>query len=619
MTLTYTDIFCGAGGSSIGLTEAGLELKLAANHWERAIATHSANFTDAEHLCADVNNYDMRRLPRTDVLWASPICTEMSPAGGTKTRRRNMDQLELGADGDPIPDKAYERTRATFHDVIRATEVHRYKAVIVENVVDVVWRWELFDWWVGGMVQLGYNAQFVSVSSAHVGDERNPHAPQWRDRFYIVFTQTGIRLPDVTPRPWARCTVCDEDVQAFQSWRGTARSRTSRYGPAGKYGSQYDYRCPSASCGHAIVEPYVLPAAAAIDWSDLGVRVSDRARPLAAATRRRIQAGLEMFGQPTVVANHGQTWERPGSDYVRAWPAAEAPLMARTGTPGDGLASPPFAVNVAHGGDDGRPFRLDQQPLRTRTARIGDGVAVPPGAFVAKNYTPRASWEQMVKPATGDALGAVTTQDHHSLVVPAGGTWRTEPTTVREPLPARTTSETDGLATPFVTQLRNNQTADSVRSPLSTVTAGGRHHGLTVPPGAFIQKHHGGVDYARIEHMTKPITDPLPAVVARSNVSLVIPFRRGARPHRPGDRPLSTVTVKNGHALMVTDADVDACLFRMLKPREHLAAQRFWPDYIVTGSQEEQTAQAGNAVSSNVAHWLGRAVAEAIDSTPAGG
>jgi site-specific DNA-cytosine methylase len=52
MTITYTDIFCGAGGSSIGLTEAGLQLRLAANHWDRAIETHSTNFPDAEHLRA---------------------------------------------------------------------------------------------------------------------------------------------------------------------------------------------------------------------------------------------------------------------------------------------------------------------------------------------------------------------------------------------------------------------------------------------------------------------------------------------------------------------------------------------------------------------------------------
>src|ERR1044072_2103520 len=97
MSVTFTDIFCGAGGSSIGLAAAGRELMLPANHWQTAIDPHASNFPHAEHVCADVSNYDMRRLPRTDVLWASPICTEISPAGGrrrTRTMRGQGDLLE---------------------------------------------------------------------------------------------------------------------------------------------------------------------------------------------------------------------------------------------------------------------------------------------------------------------------------------------------------------------------------------------------------------------------------------------------------------------------------------------------------------------------------------------
>ena len=197
MSLTFTDVFCGAGGSSIGLTEAGLELRLAANHWDRAIETHSANFRHAEHLLADVSNYDMRRLPRTDIGWFSPICTENSPAGGRK--RRPKGQLDMLEEAGHVPKEGMERTRATFHDVIRATEVHRYSAVIVENVVEAA-EWELFNWWLSGMVMLGYEYQFVSVSSAHVGGDDNPYAPQWRDRLYIVFTREGARHPALCPR-----------------------------------------------------------------------------------------------------------------------------------------------------------------------------------------------------------------------------------------------------------------------------------------------------------------------------------------------------------------------------------------------------------------------------------
>jgi site-specific DNA-cytosine methylase len=37
--MTFTDLFCGAGGSSVGLAAVGFELKLAANHWDRHLLT----------------------------------------------------------------------------------------------------------------------------------------------------------------------------------------------------------------------------------------------------------------------------------------------------------------------------------------------------------------------------------------------------------------------------------------------------------------------------------------------------------------------------------------------------------------------------------------------------
>ena len=44
MSLTLTDMFCGAGGSSTGaIMNPGIEVKLALNHWQRAIDTHQHN------------------------------------------------------------------------------------------------------------------------------------------------------------------------------------------------------------------------------------------------------------------------------------------------------------------------------------------------------------------------------------------------------------------------------------------------------------------------------------------------------------------------------------------------------------------------------------------------
>ena len=60
--------------------------------------------------------------------------------------------------------------------------------------------------------------------------------------------------------------------------------------------------------------------------------------------------------------------------------------------------------------------------------------------------------------------------------------------------------------------------------------------------------------------------------------------------------------------------DINDCNFRMLRPREAANAQAFPRDYVITGNQGEQQMQAGNAVATNVACWLGRASARALDA-----
>lgn len=37
--VTVTDLFCGAGGSSLGVASAGGEVAMAVNHWKLAVET----------------------------------------------------------------------------------------------------------------------------------------------------------------------------------------------------------------------------------------------------------------------------------------------------------------------------------------------------------------------------------------------------------------------------------------------------------------------------------------------------------------------------------------------------------------------------------------------------
>ena len=85
--LTMTDLFCGAGGSSTGAVAAGIDVRIAANHWKLAVASHNENHPGTAHDCADISQVDPRRYPRTDILWASPECTNHSQAKGRKQER----------------------------------------------------------------------------------------------------------------------------------------------------------------------------------------------------------------------------------------------------------------------------------------------------------------------------------------------------------------------------------------------------------------------------------------------------------------------------------------------------------------------------------------------------
>ena len=70
-----------------------------------------------------------------------------------------------------------------------------YRAVIVENVVDVVF-WPPFQAWRMAMESIGYVGQMVYLNSMHA-QLLGRGAPQSRDRFYAIFTRAGDPRPDV--------------------------------------------------------------------------------------------------------------------------------------------------------------------------------------------------------------------------------------------------------------------------------------------------------------------------------------------------------------------------------------------------------------------------------------
>lgn len=274
--LTSTHLLSGAGGDTKGLQLAGFTPVAAINHFPAAISSHKANFPDCDSRVANVEEMDMRRLPRTNVLCASPICTEVGPAGRISRAAGNNEGR-------------FGRTRATALALISATEAQGYEVVMGENVVEFATDWALFDWWVQGFKLLGYSFQLLSVSAAHIGGPGNPSAPQDRDRVFFIFTRNDIDMPVLEPRPTSTCVDCGV-VQGRQTWRKQVVKRI------GKYGRQYDYTCPD--CGRR-VKPVTVGADTVFDTTDVGEVVGDR---YAKSTRGDIRDGLDLFGGRQFVA-----------------------------------------------------------------------------------------------------------------------------------------------------------------------------------------------------------------------------------------------------------------------------------------------------------------------------
>ncbi|GBR54984.1 DNA cytosine methyltransferase [Gluconobacter sphaericus] len=84
------DLFCGAGGSSLGARAAGVEIVGAIDAWDVAAETYKDNFPQAEVITARLDdNSDtslFSRVDTVDLLIASPECTHHSIARGAKPR-----------------------------------------------------------------------------------------------------------------------------------------------------------------------------------------------------------------------------------------------------------------------------------------------------------------------------------------------------------------------------------------------------------------------------------------------------------------------------------------------------------------------------------------------------
>lgn len=637
--LFVADLFCGAGGTSTGVAQACKELDLAVellaiNHWETAIATHTANHPWARHLCANLDTIDPRKVipgGHLDLLVASPECTHHSVARG----------------GKPINDQS----RASAFRVLEWCDKLDVSNVLIENVPEFQ-NWgpisahtkrpvkakigEIFRQWVAMLRGMNYRVEWKVLNAADFGGATT------RKRLFVIARKGNAKIhwPEQTHakdadktgdlfkglKPWrAAREIIDWEIQGesiFTRKRPLARTTLERIaaglrkfcGEAAEPflvilrrhmdGKSIDepIPCLTASGQHiglAVPKPFILG-----QQSNSAPRSTDKPIPTIATAGKISLIEPEAFilqqqsggtprsveePLPTIAGKGAQAFIVPFFGEAKGQKPrthdVEAPLPAPTSHGAGALVEPKaFIVQPAHGEGTDRRVRSIDEPLGTQPCSnefaLAQPVILTPGGPNLPDGRP-----------VSEPLPTVTCKDRLALaqfVIGAGGPagQGRNPDSVDKPLKTVMTDDHKAIVEPFIFSMEHGKKLEAFIAPTN----------------------HGKDD------RTHSVEKPMPTVTTVDAWAVVEPhlvkfYKDTKSQNQSVKEPLHTVTTKDRHGLvepMIGTVGIDI-RFRMLRPHELAAAMGF-EKYQFTGSREQQVKQIGNAVEVNTAKAIVKAI-----------
>lgn len=580
------DLFAGGGGASTGMEQAiGRHVDVAINHDPDAIGMHEINHPQTRHYRADVWEICPRQVTggqAVGLLHASPDCTHHSQALGGQPRSREirslawvvhrwagiakpdvitLENVEQMLQWSPLIAKRCPETgrvitldkikdakgKTTYRVADPGERVPRHNQFLVPDKKRLGHNWNHF---VQGLRDMGYQVQWRVICNADLGCHST------RTRLYMIARRDG--LPIIWPE------------------------KTHAKKPVGK------------------LKPH-KPAADCIDWSIPGTSIFGRKKPLAEATMRRIQHGMQKYvlgsKEPFIVEGAARAFTPVTHTRDISYSVQDSMRTITTAKGGETALMSAHIVQVGYGERQGQePRAMDIQ------SAIGTVVAGSVKHAVASAY--------LVQAGHGEGSGTTKRRSHGAndiegpvgtvtasgggqslataFMVQANGGFNTTP--ARDLRGGMSTVTTSGsqqqLAVAHLTTLRRNSVGKSLAEPVPVVCAGGEHHGLVqyelsqddeagaLRCAAFLMRYHGsGGQWADLR-------EPTTTVTTHDRLALV------------------TVWLK-GESWVIVDITL-----RMLVPRELYNAQDFPPDYIIdrtaAGKPLTKTAQvrmAGNSVS----------------------
>lgn len=210
---TAIDLFSGAGGASLGLVQAGFDLRLAVDLHPMYGETHAANLP-GQFLAADLKELDAEKIANTaavkveelDVLFAGPPCQGFSMLGSRVI---------------------WDERNNLFKEVLRVGSALKPKAIVIENVPGLVTlaNGAYLRAILEGLKEIGYEASCAELLAAAYG------APQMRWRLIIIAWRKDLGIPYGYgfPQPThgsspighllPNCSILPEELEGFVNAR----------------------------------------------------------------------------------------------------------------------------------------------------------------------------------------------------------------------------------------------------------------------------------------------------------------------------------------------------------------------------------------------------------------
>ena len=196
MPIRVLDLFCGAGGSSLGAQSAGGTIVCGIDSWSLASQTFAANFPAALPLNATLDERSGAKLlgsiGKIDLILASPECTNHTCAKGGKPRD--------------------EESRRSARYVLRFARQLTPRWIVLENVVQMR-SWAGYDPLIHELQGLGYHIRPQILDAACFG------VPQTRRRLFLLCDRECV--PEPVTMPIGPIRTGGEILDAEGVWQST--------------------------------------------------------------------------------------------------------------------------------------------------------------------------------------------------------------------------------------------------------------------------------------------------------------------------------------------------------------------------------------------------------------